>query len=58
MTESTAGKWARTIFPWFGSITLLVLVANWLELFPFVDSIGLLEKAEAGGYPIQQLAGI
>ncbi len=57
MTESTAGKWARTIFPWFGSITLLVLVANWLELFPFVDSIGLLEKAEAGGYPIQQLAG-
>ena len=57
MTEGTAGKWARTIFPWFGSITLLVLFANWLELFPFVDSFGLLEKAETGGYPIQQVIG-
>jgi F-type H+-transporting ATPase subunit a len=57
MTESTAGKWARTIFPWFGSITLLVLLANWMELFPFVDSIGLLEHAETGGYPIQQVFG-
>ena len=55
MTESTAGKWARTIFPWFGSITLLVLVANWMELLPGVDSIGLLEKAEKGGYAIQNL---
>jgi F-type H+-transporting ATPase subunit a len=57
MTESTAGKWARTIFPWFGSITLLVLVANWMELFPLVDSFGLLEHAEHGGYGIQQLVG-
>ena len=55
MTESTAGKWARTIFPWFGSITMLVLVANWMELFPFVDSFGFLEKADKGGYAIQQL---
>ncbi len=55
MTESTAGKWAKTIFPWFGSITLLVLVANWMELIPGVDSLGLLEKAEHGGYAIQNL---
>jgi F-type H+-transporting ATPase subunit a len=55
LTESTAGKWTRTIFPWFGTISLLVLVANWMELLPFVDSVGFLEKAEKGGYPIQQL---
>ena len=28
MTESTAGKWAWTIFPWFASITILVLVCE------------------------------
>ena len=55
MTESTAGKWTRTIFPWFGTISLLVLVANWMELIPGVDSIGFLEKANKGGYAIQQL---
>lgn len=43
LTESTAGKYARKIFPWFATITLLVLVANWMELIPGVDSIGLLD---------------
>ena len=58
LTESTAGKWAKQIFPWFATITLLVLVVNWMELIPGVDSIGLLEHAQehgAEGYPIQQL---
>ena len=55
MTESTAGKWAWTIFPWFASISILVLLANWMELIPGVDSIGMIEKAEAGGFGIQQL---
>ena len=55
MTESTAGKWAWTIFPWFASITILVLLANWMELIPGVDSIGVIEKAEAGGFGIQHL---
>jgi F-type H+-transporting ATPase subunit a len=55
MTESTAGKWAWTIFPWFASITILVLFANWMELIPGVDSIGLIEKAKAGGFGIQHL---
>lgn len=40
LTESTAGKWARTIFPWFAAITLMVLVMNWMELIPGVDAIG------------------
>jgi F-type H+-transporting ATPase subunit a len=40
ITEGTAGKWARAVFPWFVTITLLVLIANWMELIPGVDSIG------------------
>ena len=55
MTESTAGKWAWTIFPWFASITILVLFANWMELIPGVDSIGVIEKAEGSGFGIQHL---
>jgi F-type H+-transporting ATPase subunit a len=58
MTESTAGKWAWTIFPWFASITILVLFANWMELIPGVDSIGVIEHAEAGGYGIQHLGSL
>ena len=46
LTESTAGKWARTIFPFFATITLLVLVVNWTELIPGVDSIGIIEHLE------------
>jgi len=57
MTESTAGKWARVIFPWFATITLLVLLTNWTELIPSVDSVGLLVKVEQGGNPIQNLTG-
>jgi F-type H+-transporting ATPase subunit a len=55
LTESTAGKWAKSIFPFFATITMLVLIANWMELLPGVDSIGKLEHAEHGGYPIQEV---
>jgi F-type H+-transporting ATPase subunit a len=58
MTEGTAGKWAKIIFPWFATITLLVLLANWMELIPGVDSIGVIEKADVGGYSVQTVAGI
>jgi F-type H+-transporting ATPase subunit a len=54
MTEGTAGKWAKSIFPWFATITLLVLVVNWMELIPGVDSIGyyehLVTEGEHGAY--------
>ena len=43
LAESTAGKWTKTIFPWMATIILLVLVANYTELFPGVDSVGLFE---------------
>ena len=56
LTESTAGRWARSIFPFFATITLLVLVANWMELIPGVDSIGVLEPAEHDGYPTREIA--
>jgi F-type H+-transporting ATPase subunit a len=55
LTESTAGKWAKSIFPWFAAITLFVLIVNWTELIPGVDSIGFLEPVEEHGNPIEQL---
>jgi len=54
MTESTAGKWAKTIFPYFMTIFLVVLVANWMELIPGVDSIGVIEESPHG-YPLLTL---
>ncbi len=51
LTEGSAGKWAKAIFPFFATITLMVLVANWLEMIPGVDSIGWLVKAHEGGHP-------
>ncbi len=51
MTESSAGKWAKVIFPYFGTIVLVVLVSNWMGLIPGVESIGWLEPSEHG-YPI------
>jgi len=40
-TQNNAGKWTKDIFPFFATITLLVLLCNWMELIPGVDSIGL-----------------
>ncbi len=54
LTEATAGKWTKTIFPFFATITLLVLVVNWTELIPGVDSIGILEHSEHG-YPVKEV---
>lgn len=58
MTASTAGKWAKTIFPWFATITLVVLMANWMELIPGVDSIGMIKTEEGAGYAVKTVAGI
>lgn len=44
LTEATAGKWAKSIFMWMATIVLLVLVVNWTELIPGVDSIGLFSE--------------
>ncbi len=57
LTESTAGKHARRIFPWVATIVLVVLVSNWLELIPGVDSIGWLHEVHGGaeGYAKETL---
>jgi F-type H+-transporting ATPase subunit a len=57
LTETTAGKWAKSIFPWMATIVMLVLVVNWMELIPGVDSIGLLHHSEEG-YPTEEIARI
>lgn len=56
LTESTAGKWAKTIFPYFATITFFVLIVNWMELIPGVDSIGIIEHAVGEGHAVSQLS--
>jgi F-type H+-transporting ATPase subunit a len=57
LTETTAGKWTKAIFPYFATITLLVLIVNWMELIPGVDSIGILHEVEEGehGYSTREI---
>ena len=52
--QQMAGKVARSVLPLALTVFVFLLVANWLELVPFVDSFGLMNCAEAGtsGYPI------
>jgi F-type H+-transporting ATPase subunit a len=47
LIESTAGKWAKRILPWMATIVLLLLIVNWMELFPGVDSIGTFHEPHA-----------
>lgn len=56
LTESTAGKFAGKIFPWFASILIIVLFANLLKLIPGFETIGLLHHTEHG-YVAQALGG-
>jgi len=53
LTESTAGKWARKVFPVMATIFLLVLMVNLMKLIPGVESVGILHEVEKGqhGYP-------
>jgi len=59
MTESTAGRWTKTIFPWFAAILIIVLVSNWMGLIPGMEAVGILEHAEKDGHAaIQILPGV
>jgi F-type H+-transporting ATPase subunit a len=53
LAKTTAGPHAKKIFPFMATIFLFLLFANWLELVPGVDSVGLMHCAETGvtGYP-------
>ena len=49
LAESILGKRARQVF-WLGAtIFLFVLFANWMELLPGVDSIGVFEHPHEPG---------
>jgi F-type H+-transporting ATPase subunit a len=42
LTEGSAGKYVKMIFPWFATIMIYVLFANLLKLIPGFESIGVL----------------
>lgn len=56
LTETTAGKFAKKIFPWFATIMIVVLFANLLKIIPGFETIGLLHHSE-DGYEVQALGG-
>ena len=56
LTEGSAGKYARMIFPWFATIMIYVLFANLLKLIPGFESVGVLHHA-GEGHAITPLAG-
>lgn len=41
--EGIAGPKVRYFFPWFFTFLIVILIANWLELVPGVDSVGIWE---------------
>jgi F-type H+-transporting ATPase subunit a len=58
LTEGSAGvKWVKTIFPWFATIMLYVLLANLLKLIPGFESIGVLHPAPGEGHLVAPLFG-
>ena len=61
ITEGTAGKWTKQIFPVFATITLLVLAANWSGLIPGNETVGIIHEYEGHGYAkkvIGQIGGM
>jgi F-type H+-transporting ATPase subunit a len=56
LTEGSAGKYAKMIFPWFATIMIYVLFANLLKLIPGFESIGLIKEAHGeGGHAVVAL---
>ena len=56
LTETSAGKYTKQIFPWFATIIILVFVANITKLLPGVETIGLMHHVEHG-YVTQDIGG-
>ena len=57
LTEGSAGKYAKMIFPWFATIMIYVLFANLLKLIPGFESIGVLHPAHGEGHAVASLGG-
>lgn len=56
MTETSAGKYTKKVFPWFASIMIIVLVANFMKIIPGMETIGVLHHYDHG-YETQALGG-
>ncbi len=56
LTEGSAGKYAKMIFPWFATIMIYVLFANLLKLIPGFESIGVLHP-HGGEHAASELHG-
>jgi F-type H+-transporting ATPase subunit a len=56
LTEGSAGKYAKMIFPWFATIMIYVLFANLLKLIPGFESIGVLHP-HSGEHAASELHG-
>jgi F-type H+-transporting ATPase subunit a len=56
LTESTAGRYAKVVFPWFMTIILVVLISNWMGLIPGMEAIGNLEQVKEKGHAVMALA--
>lgn len=41
--ENNVGPWAKKVFPFFMTFILWIVIGNWMELVPGVDSIGKFE---------------
>ncbi len=61
-TESTAGKWAKRIFPWMATIFMLVFFANLIRVIPGFESIGYVttphEESIKGYAPVALIPGV
>ncbi len=57
LTEGSAGKYAKMIFPWFATIMIYVLFANLLKLIPGFESIGVLHPAHGEGHAVAAIGG-
>lgn len=45
LTQSVAGKeWGRKFLPLILTLFLFILVSNWLEIVPFIETVGVVER--------------
>jgi len=47
--EQSAGKWARSFFPFFMTFILWIVISNWIGILPGIESIGLFHDLGAHG---------
>jgi len=56
LTETSAGKYTKQVFPWFATIIILVFVANLTKLLPGMETIGFMHHLEHG-YVTKSIGG-